>query len=319
MSKSMEGWVEKKANKWKKYYAVMVGKRMYFFKSDKTDDTEQMVGHLEIGTPDAVQAEETKKKYCVFSVASQTGVYLIKVPNEETREKWMAAIQAGGDDVDTPHPSSAAAAVAGASGAGGGALPPALPGNHPSLRKQTGGRPLPPAPGAGASASSGRMDSRLTSGSSSVVSEQNFDTDEPFKSEAPDGSQFSDASWHFGHTSRAVTEKLLARHGSNGSFLLRTSESRPGDYTLSVVDGKAPRHYKVLPQPEGGFVLTGCADMVFADLGKLVDYFSNASGGRSIPLDKFQIEKMEVAFSGPSEVVQGAVLPGMKIAMEMGY
>ena len=64
---------------WRKYYAVVLGKRIYFFKNEKTDVTENMVGHLEISGPDIVKPEETKKKYSTFSVTAQTGIYQIKV------------------------------------------------------------------------------------------------------------------------------------------------------------------------------------------------------------------------------------------------
>ena len=39
--------------------------------------------------------------------------------------------------------------------------------------------------------------------------------------------------WFHGHLSGKEAEKLLER-GKNGSFLVRESQSKPGDYVLSV-------------------------------------------------------------------------------------
>jgi len=301
-TKYMEGWVEKKANKWRKYYAVVLGKRIYFFKNDKTDVTENMVGHLEISGPDVVKPEETKKKYAIFSVTAQTGIYQIKLPSEALRDEWVEAIKRAGYAAQGDSPQG--------TGGGGGGGPPPVPGNHPGMGKRMpssgsmGGRALPPPP----TDASPQVDTTPDVGP---------DGEPPFVAFPPDGSPFSDASWHFGRAPRKVCENLLKRHGSEGSFILGTSESNPGNYSLSVMDSDAPRHYKVTPQPGGGYILTGCAETIFDDLGKLVEYYITASKGRSHPLDKNAIAKLEIAFSGPSKVVQGAVLPGMMMAMQM--
>ena len=81
---------------WRKYYAVVLGKRIYFFKNDKTDVTENMVGHLEISGPDVVKPEETKKKYAIFSVTAQTGIYQIKVRYVRGHQLLFSSINKGG-------------------------------------------------------------------------------------------------------------------------------------------------------------------------------------------------------------------------------
>ncbi len=40
--------------------------------------------------------------------------------------------------------------------------------------------------------------------------------------------------WFHGHLSGKEAEKILLEKGKNGSFLVRESQSKPGDYVLSV-------------------------------------------------------------------------------------
>ena len=40
--------------------------------------------------------------------------------------------------------------------------------------------------------------------------------------------------WFHGHLSGKEAEKLMLDKGKNGSFLVRESQSKPGDYVLSV-------------------------------------------------------------------------------------
>jgi len=113
-----------------------------------------------------------------------------------------------------------------------------------------------------------------------------------------------------------MSEKILDRHGSDGSFLIRASESTPGDFSLSVRDQGVARHYKITTVG-GNLKLTGCLDQNFSSLGELVEYYIKTSKGRSHPLGKHDVEKMELAFSSPAVIRPGAMLPGQLIAMEM--
>lgn len=45
------------------------------------------------------------------------------------------------------------------------------------------------------------------------------------------------ARWFHGHLSGREAEKLLTEKGKNGSFLVRESQSHPGDFVLSVRTG----------------------------------------------------------------------------------
>lgn len=40
--------------------------------------------------------------------------------------------------------------------------------------------------------------------------------------------------WFHGHLSGKEAEKIMLDKGKNGSFLVRESQSKPGDYVLSV-------------------------------------------------------------------------------------
>ena len=220
---------------------------------------------------------------CLLSRAG-VGGWGGQLPSEALRDEWVEAIKRAGYAAQGDSPQG--------TGGGGGGGPPPVPGNHPGMGKRMpssgsmGGRALPPPP----TDASPQVDTTPDVGP---------DGEPPFVAFPPDGSPFSDASWHFGRAPRKVCENLLKRHGSEGSFMLRTSESNPGNYSLSVMDSDAPRHYKVTPQPGGGYILTGCAETIFDDLGKLVEYYITASKGRSHPLDKNAIAKLEIAFSGP--------------------
>eukprot|EP00037_Helgoeca_nana_P001846 m.29885 g.29885 ORF g.29885 m.29885 type:complete len:305 (+) comp12168_c0_seq1:323-1237(+) len=290
----MEGWVEKKAGKWKKYYAVVLNRKIYFFKTKNTDDKEQMVGHLDIGDRNCVTEGETKKKYAIFELTSQT-VYQLRVPSADLRAEWIYAIQKSAEEP------TIAAEVSG----GGGGPPPVPTSARPaprSMSTSSSSRPLPAVPPGGASVAPPR--------SSSNAASTAWQSPQPDPNDA-----HSMCSWHFGRTTRLQSEKLLERHGSEGSFLLRASESTPGDFTLSVLDQGAPRHYKITASSRG-LLLTGCEDEAFGDLQILVDYYVKASKGRSNPLDKGAVEKLESAFDAPVVRIEGLILPGMRIQME---
>lgn len=45
---------------------------------------------------------------------------------------------------------------------------------------------------------------------------------------------FPSCRWFHGHLSGKEAEKLILERGKNGSFLVRESQSKPGDFVLSV-------------------------------------------------------------------------------------
>ena len=93
---------------------------------------------------------------------------------------------------------------------------------------------------------------------------------------------FSLCSWYFGPIKRAEAEKLLRANPTRGTFLLRESESKPGDYSLSIQDGETVKHYRIRKLDNGGFFITRRA--VFTTLNELVDYYTKDSDGLCVNL-----------------------------------
>ncbi|GFS63011.1 protein enhancer of sevenless 2B [Nephila pilipes] len=83
--------------------------------------------------------------------------------------------------------------------------------------------------------------------------------------------------WYYGRITRADAEKLLLNK-HEGAFLIRVSESSPGDFSLSVKCGDAVQHFKVLRDTQGKFFLWV---VKFNSLNELVEYHRSASVSRS--------------------------------------
>ena len=57
---------------------------------------------------------------------------------------------------------------------------------------------------------------------------------------------FSHFRWYFGKIKRIEAEKkLLLQQNEHGAFLIRDSESRRNDFSLSVRDGDTVKHYRI--------------------------------------------------------------------------
>ncbi|XP_065843114.1 tyrosine-protein kinase Src42A-like [Oscarella lobularis] len=84
--------------------------------------------------------------------------------------------------------------------------------------------------------------------------------------------------WYRGRIRRAEAEKLLMYQGRSGTYLIRESESNPGDYSLSVRDGDNIKHYRVRKVETGdGYFIVRRA--VFRDLISLVSHYQSNSDG----------------------------------------
>lgn len=75
----------------------------------------------------------------------------------------------------------------------------------------------------------------------------------------------------------ADAEKLLSNK-HDGAFLIRISESSPGDFSLSVKCSDGVQHFKVLRDNQGKFFLWV---VKFNSLNELVEYHRTASVSRS--------------------------------------
>jgi len=98
--------------------------------------------------------------------------------------------------------------------------------------------------------------------------------------------------WYYGRITRADAEKLLMNK-HEGGFLIRVSESSPGDFSLSVKCGDGVQHFKVLRDTSGKFFLWV---VKFNSLNELVEYHRSASVSRSqdIKLKDMQLEEFLV-------------------------
>ncbi|KAL7636677.1 UNVERIFIED_CONTAM: hypothetical protein RMT77_012426 [Armadillidium vulgare] len=83
--------------------------------------------------------------------------------------------------------------------------------------------------------------------------------------------------WYYGRITRADAEKLLLNK-HEGAFLIRISESSPGDFSLSVKCVDGVQHFKVLRDAQGKFFLWV---VKFNSLNELVEYHRSASVSRS--------------------------------------
>ena len=89
-------------------------------------------------------------------------------------------------------------------------------------------------------------------------------------------------SWYFGTITRKHAENLLMQSfNDSGSFLVRNSESTPGDYSLSIKFNNMVMHYKIMHDCKGYHVF----DLpVFENVYELVEHYSKQPDGLCIGL-----------------------------------
>ncbi|CAK9303551.1 unnamed protein product [Gordionus sp. m RMFG-2023] len=98
--------------------------------------------------------------------------------------------------------------------------------------------------------------------------------------------------WYFGKIRRIDAEKkLLSPENEHGSFLIRDSESRRNDFSLSVRDADTVKHYRIRQLDEGGFFIA--RRITFRDLQSLVSHYARDPDGLCISLRKpcIQVDK----------------------------
>ncbi|XP_074641064.1 tyrosine-protein kinase Src42A-like [Tubulanus polymorphus] len=98
--------------------------------------------------------------------------------------------------------------------------------------------------------------------------------------------------WYFGKIKRIEAEKkLLLPENEHGAFLIRDSESRRNDFSLSVRDGDTVKHYRIRQLDEGGFFIA--RRVTFRTLSELTEHYSRDADGLCVNLRKpcTQIEK----------------------------
>jgi len=89
--------------------------------------------------------------------------------------------------------------------------------------------------------------------------------------------------WYFGKLRRVDTDKLLLQpENSHGSFLIRDSESRESDFSLSVRDNNFVKHYRIRQLDGGGFFIA--RKTPFNTLQELVEHYSKDADGLCVNL-----------------------------------
>ena len=82
-------------------------------------------------------------------------------------------------------------------------------------------------------------------------------------------------SWFFGAVTRKHAENLLMQpFNDSGSFLIRNSESSPGDYALSIKYAGRVRHYKIKQSSKGYYMM----NTTFENIPELVEHYSKIGG-----------------------------------------
>lgn len=100
--------------------------------------------------------------------------------------------------------------------------------------------------------------------------------------------------WYHGRISRSEAEKVLnCTTLPDGAFLIRESESSPGDFSLSVKYENGVQHFKVLRDGAGKYFLWV---VKFNSLNELVDYHRTQTVSRTqrillkdIPMSNFNV------------------------------
>ncbi|PKU31766.1 hypothetical protein llap_17930 [Limosa lapponica baueri] len=76
--------------------------------------------------------------------------------------------------------------------------------------------------------------------------------------------------WYAGRISRQLAEERLLKCKHPGAFLIRDSESSPGEFSISVNYGQHVQHFKVLREKNGKYFLW---EEKFNSLNELVDFY----------------------------------------------
>ncbi|CAH2307347.1 GRB2-related adapter [Pelobates cultripes] len=84
--------------------------------------------------------------------------------------------------------------------------------------------------------------------------------------------------WYEGRISRQVAEEKLLKRKFLGAFLIRESESSPGEFSISVNYGHHVQHFKVLREKNGIYYLW---ETKFNSINELVDHYRTSSIAKS--------------------------------------
>lgn len=83
--------------------------------------------------------------------------------------------------------------------------------------------------------------------------------------------------WFYGKISRGKAENIVKSSPGPGAFMLRESESKPGDYSLTVKDGDNVKHYRIRTLDEGGYYIA--RRVTFQSLPEMVSHYQQGADG----------------------------------------
>ncbi|VDD90992.1 unnamed protein product [Enterobius vermicularis] len=120
--------------------------------------------------------------------------------------------------------------------------------------------------------------------------------------------------WYLGKISRADSEALLMKPGNgDGAFLVRQSESSPGDFSISVRFQDKVQHFKVLRDHNGKYFLWV---VKFNSLNELINYHRSASVSRTHTI---LLQNMDSAATQQNSLVQAMFDFDAKEEGELGF
>uniref|UniRef100_A0AC34QTH3 GRB2 n=1 Tax=Panagrolaimus sp. JU765 TaxID=591449 RepID=A0AC34QTH3_9BILA len=106
--------------------------------------------------------------------------------------------------------------------------------------------------------------------------------------------------WYMGKISRTDAENLLMQPGNqNGAFLVRKSESSPGEFSISVRFENAVQHFKVLRDVQAGLYYLWARK--FPSLNDLINFHRSNSVSKQ---HQILLRSMDSAFSQKNPQVQ---------------
>ncbi|MFH4976600.1 hypothetical protein AB6A40_003309 [Gnathostoma spinigerum] len=85
---------------------------------------------------------------------------------------------------------------------------------------------------------------------------------------------YSSKPWFYGKITRVEADAQLNARGDNGDFLVRDSESNPGDYSVSLKSADRNKHFKVEVDKAAGKFKIGTR--TFASLDDLIKYYMSS-------------------------------------------
>lgn len=87
----------------------------------------------------------------------------------------------------------------------------------------------------------------------------------------PNG-KFNDRPWYHGSLTRQQCENVLRNHGQDGEYLVRNSESKPGDFSLSMKAPDRMKHFKITNN-NGQYII---GQRTFDSMDELITHYEKA-------------------------------------------